>query len=119
VKSEQVAAPTVFGTGNLGISAATSSSAFTPIITDIALDTTVGGAAAYRQFISYVPTSEYRLSDFGPSKVAIQNVDVFVFWKNRLDGQLYPITMYNLSSVSMKILFRLKDIHRPKGEDND
>ena len=109
VKTEQVAQPTVFGQGNIGLSAATSASAFTPIITDIALDTTVGGAAAYRQFISYAPAAEYRLSDFGPSKVAIQNVDVFVYWKNRLDGQLYPISMYNLSSVSLKILFRLKE----------
>jgi hypothetical protein len=35
-------------------------------------------------------------------------VDVAVWWKNRLDGQLYPLQMFNLSSVSMKLMFRKK-----------
>jgi len=29
-----------------------------------------------------------------------------VWWKNRLDGKLYPVQMFNLSSVSIKIMFR-------------
>ena len=110
VKSEAVAAPTILGQGNLGASAPTSQSAFTPIITDIALDTTVGGSGAYRQFISYIPSGEYRLSDFTPSRTTIQQVDIQLFFKNRLDSQLIPITMYNLSTVSFKLLFRKKKL---------
>lgn len=109
VRAEQVAAPTILGQGNLGVSAATTQSAFTPIITDIALDTTVGGSGAYRQFISYVPAAEYRLSDFTPSQTNIQQVDIQLYFKNRLDGQLVPVTMYNLSTASLKLLFRRKD----------
>lgn len=110
VRPEQVAAPTIYGTGNIGNSSSTAASAFTPIITDVALDTTVGGSAAYKQFVSYVPSGEYRISDFTGSGTSIQQLDIQVFWKNRLDGQLYPIYMYNLSSVSLKLMFRAKSV---------
>jgi len=110
VKSEATGAPVILGQGNLGFSSATVQSAFQPIITDISLDTSaLGGAAAYRQFIYYAPTAEYRLSDFSPSKQDIRNIDIQVFWKNRLDNQLYPINMFNLSNVSIKVMFKHKD----------
>jgi hypothetical protein len=112
IRPEQVAQPTVLGTSTNGQSAPTSQSAFTPIITDVALDTTIGGASDYRRLISYVPSAEYRISDLTTSKTQIQDVDVQVYWKNRLDGQLIPITMYNLSSVHMKLMFRHKRIMR-------
>jgi hypothetical protein len=109
VKSEATGAPVVLGNGNNGFSAPITQAAFQPIITDIALNTgTSGGAADYRQFIYYTPSAEYRLSDFASSKQDIRNVDIQVFWKNRLDNQLYPINMYNLSSVSLKIMFKHK-----------
>jgi len=111
VKTEDTAAPNILGGGNLGISTATVQSAFSPIITDIAVDTGAGtgGADNYRKFIYYVPSAEYRLSDFENSKQDIRNINIQVFYKNRLDNQLYPITMFNLSSVSIKIMFRKKD----------
>ena len=110
VKTEATAQPTVLGTSNLGDSAPTSKSAFEPQITDVALDLASGGADDYRQFIYYAPTAEYRMSDFACSKQEIRNIDIQVFWKNRLNSKLYPITMFNLSSVSMKIMFRKKGI---------
>ena len=108
IKYEATGQPNVLGTGNLGDSAPTSLSAFQPIITDIALDTSTSGPEAYRQFTYYSPVAEYRMTDFGSSKQEIRNIDIQVFWKNRLDGNLYPINMYNLSSVSVKCLFRKK-----------
>jgi hypothetical protein len=109
VKSEATGQPVVLGVGNLGFSQATVQSAFQPIITDISLDTSVGNADAYRRFIYYAPSAEYRLSDFSSSKQDIRNIDIQVFWKNRLDNQLYPINMFNLSSVSIKVMFKHKD----------
>jgi hypothetical protein len=106
VKSEAVGEPVVFGTGNLGDSAPTSQSAFQPIVTDIALQDNY--ANDYREFIYYVPTAEYRMSDFTGSNQEIRNIDIQVFWKNRLTGDLNPISMYNLSSVSLKVMFRKK-----------
>jgi hypothetical protein len=106
-----VAPPNALGTRNTGISTATAASAFTPIITDVAIPLSAPeGAAAYRQMIYYTPTSEYRMADFQNSKQDIRNIDVQVFWKNRLDNNLYPLTMFNLSSVSIKLMFRKKSI---------
>jgi len=109
VKSEATGQPVVLGVGNLGFSQATVQSAFQPIITDISLDTSSGNADSYRRFIYYAPSAEYRLSDFSSSKQDIRNIDIQVFWKNRLDNQLYPINMFNLSSVSIKVMFKHKD----------
>ena len=109
VQNEAVGQPNVLGTGNIGDSAPTSRSAFQPIITDIALDLAPGGADDYRQFIYYAPSAEYRLADFAASKQEIRNIDIQVFWKNRLNNQLYPVDMFNLSSVSLKMMFRHKD----------
>ena len=108
VKSEATGAPVILGDSNLGFSAPTVQSAFQPIITDIAIDTSVLGAQEYKRFIYYAPTAEYRLSDFASSHQDIRNIDIQVFWKNRLDNQLYPINMFNLTSVSIKIMFKHK-----------
>lgn len=108
VKTESTGAPVVLGQGNLGFSSATVQSAFQPIITDIALDTSVAGSQSYRRFTIYIPQAEYRLSDFTRSKQEIRNIDIQVFWKSRLSNQLFPIYMFNLSSVSLKIMFKHK-----------
>lgn len=110
VKTEAASQPNILGVGNLGDSAPTSKSAFEPIITDIALDTSAGGADDYRQFIYYAPNAEYRMSDLSTSKQEIRNVDIQVFWKCRLNNQLYPLSMFNLSTVSLKMMFRKKGI---------
>jgi hypothetical protein len=112
VKTEATGQPVVLGAGNVGFNQATSQSAFEPIITDISLDTSSGGADAYRRFIFYAPSAEYRLSDFAASKQDIRNIDIQVFWKNRLDNLLYPINMFNLSTVSIKVMFKHKDAGR-------
>ncbi len=110
VRAEQTGPPVVLGSGNLGDSAATAQSAFQPIVTDIAIDTSAKGAHEYRQFIYYAPTAEYRIADMGESKQDIRNIDIQVYWKSRLDAQLYPITLFNQSSVSIKVMFRHKGV---------
>jgi hypothetical protein len=115
IKTEATGQPLVLGNGNLGFSSATSQNAFQPIITDIALDTSQpGGASEYRTFVSYAPTAEYRLADLSPSRQEIRNIDIQVYWKNRLDSSLNPINMFNLSSVSIKVLFRRRDYNSGK-----
>ena len=110
IKTEATGVPVILGSSNIGDSAATSQSAFQPIITDIALDTALDGADGYRRFIYYAPTSEYRISDLSPSKTDIRSIDVQVFFKNRLNNNLYPVTMFNLSSVDFKMMFRHKRV---------
>ena len=104
---EAVGDPIFLGNSN-NTGQLSNSSNFQPIITDIALD--LINASDYRQFISYLPTAEYRMSAMTTSKTSLNNIDVSVFWRNRLDNALYPLTLYNLSSVSLKMLFRKRNL---------
>jgi hypothetical protein len=109
VKPESNSAPVIVGQGNIGNTQATAKAAFTRVITDLSLPMDKG-AASWKSFIYYVPSAEYRLSDFLASHQPLQGVDVQVFWKNRLNNQLYPISMTNLASVSFKMMFKKKGL---------
>jgi hypothetical protein len=97
--------PVIYGSGNDSVSNA-STNAFTPIITDIALP--LNNAHGYREFIEYAPIAEYRLSSLTNSRQDLRNIDIQVFFKARLTGELIPLRMFNLSSVGIKIMFRKK-----------
>lgn len=114
VNPEENSAPVVIGQGNIGNSQATAKAAFTRVITDLAL-AMERGAASWKSFIYYVPSAQYRMSDFLASHQPLSGVDVQVFWRHRLNNQLYPISMTNLSSVSFKMMFKKKGLP-DKGE---
>lgn len=116
VNPEENSAPVIIGQGNVGNSQATAKAAFTRVITDLALPMDKG-AASWKSFIYYVPSAQYRLSDFLASHQPLSGVDVQVFWRHRLNNQLYPISMTNLSSVSFKMMFRKKGMP-VKGDDD-
>ena len=116
VNPEANSAPVIIGDANIGNSQGTAKSAFTRIITDLSLPMDKG-AASWKTFIYYVPSAQYRLSDFLSSHQPLSGVDVQVFWKNRLNNQLYPIAMTNLSSVSFKMMFKKKGLPT-KSDDN-
>jgi hypothetical protein len=105
IVNESTGFPIIFGTGNVN-NQNTVQSAFQPIITDVALANQT--ASDYRGFINYTPTAEYRITSFQRGRNEVRQIDIQVWWKNRLDGQLYPLQMYNLSSVGIKIMFRKK-----------
>jgi len=107
IQNESGGPPNELGTGNLGFSSATVRSAFEPIITDIVLPLGDKGAIDYRGFIYYAPTAEYRLADF-TANTEIRNIDIQIYWRNRLDNTLYPVPLYNQSNVSLKFMFRKK-----------
>ena len=85
-----------------------SANAFSPIITDIALP--LSSPADYRGFIEYVPSAEYRIVSLSSSRQEIKNIDVQVYWKNRLDGALIPVQMPPSSTISIKMMFRKKNM---------
>ena len=114
VNPEENSAPVNIGQGNIGNSQATAKAAFTRVITDLSLPMDKG-AASWKTFIYYVPSAQYRLSDFLASHQPLSGVDVQVFWRHRLNNQLYPISMTNLSSVSFKMMFKKKGLP-DKGE---
>ena len=105
VMNEQTGPPIELGTSNTNFSAPTVRSAFDPIITDIVVPLSDKGAHDYRSFIYYNPTAEYRLADF-TTHTSIRQIDIQVFWRSRLTNELYPIQMFNQSSVSIKVMFK-------------
>lgn len=120
IRAEQVGPPIILNESNAtSDSYPTVQSAFQPIITDIAVDTSssANGAGGYKEFLYYVPSAEYRLGDFGPSKQEIRNIDIQVFWKCRLNNELYPITIPNSGTVHLKLMFRHRDVYGKSGRD--
>jgi hypothetical protein len=113
VTKEEQSDPTILGNGNLGNSSYTRQSAFQPIVGDLELDLADKGADAYRGFIRYEPTAEFRMSDIAGAQ-DLRSLDIQLWWKGRLDGQLYPVNMFNQSSVSIKMMFRKKSLSGDK-----
>lgn len=106
VINEATGAPIAYGAGNTVASFSTQS-AFQPIITDIALP--LDTADGYKGMVTYIPSAEYRLASMTNSPTEIRNIDIQVFWRNRLDGNLIPLRLYNKASISVKVMFRRKD----------
>lgn len=108
LKKEYTAAPILIGEGNVGIGTG-SPSAFEPIICDFVVDQAIEKAEGWRDFSLYEPTAEYKMVSMNASHEEIRNIDIQVFWKYRLTGELIPLTMFNTSDVSMKMMFRKID----------
>lgn len=106
VINENLGQPIIYGEGNT-TSSVTTQANHMPIVTDIAL--TLQRANDYKTFITYIPSAEFRLTELSPS-TDLRNIDIKVFWKNRLDGNLYPMKLFNLSTVSVKIMFIHKSL---------
>lgn len=105
IKSENIGPSFNLGTNNLSTN---TDNAFYPIITDVSLP--LGNADGYRHFIEYAPSAEYRMITLSPSKQTINSIDIQLYWRNRLDNQLYPLQMPNMSSVNCKLLFRRRGV---------
>lgn len=77
---------------------------YQPILTDFQLSLDV----PLRTYAQYVPTSEYRLVDMiGTNE--LKRINLIVFWQDK-NNALYPIYIDPLDSLSVKILFRRKNL---------
>jgi hypothetical protein len=103
--AEQVAVPIVFSDGNVSNSG-TSQANYQNTITDISL--ALNRSSDYKGFVEYAP-NPYRMISLAPTKQEIRQIDISVYFKTRL-GALIPVTLPNGSSISMKLMFRLKSL---------
>ncbi len=94
----------LLSTGNNSSTQGSNNTSF-PIITDISLD--LDRAEGYRGFVSYVP-AVYRLADLGSGTLPIQTINMKVYWRDRLTGELVEYELPNGSAITMKIMFRRK-----------
>jgi len=108
VITEAGGVPLVIGEDNLGPNQSVTNG-FQSILTDFVPGVS-GGAEDAITTIVYTPSGEYRMvspSSTGP----IQRIDVKLWWRYRLTGELVPVYLPNMASVSMKLLFRSRFWH--------
>lgn len=111
LKKEFISKPLDLGQTNNLISTG-GQAAFEPTISDFIIDQQYEKAEGWRDFTIYEPTAEYRMVSMNASHDEIRNIDISVFWKYRLTGELYPLTMFNCSDVNIKMLFRRNDYRK-------
>ena len=71
---------------------------FLNVLTDF-----VGNNLNFTPFIEYIP-SIYRFIDLKPN-TTIRNIDVQVYWQNRINGELKPLYLTPGGSCAMKLYF--------------
>jgi hypothetical protein len=108
VKKEYTGKPLLLGDSNSS-GTTNSQSAFEPIVADFVIDQQYEKAEGWRDFTLYEPTAEYKMISLTASHDEIRNIDIQVYWKYRLTGELIPLTMFNCSDVAIKMLFRKSD----------
>ena len=109
IQVEQVTAPGVVGGSDTSYGRGVSPAAFQPIILDMAIRD-IDGAEAWRKDFVWEPSGEYRMISMTNASSPIQLVDIQVWWRNRYDNNLYPLRLTNGSSMSVKIMFRRKQM---------
>jgi hypothetical protein len=62
----------------------------------------------YRGKMVFTPKAEFLPISMTTSHQEVKTVDFQVQWRNRLTNQIIPIPLYNLGSVSVRLLFRRK-----------
>lgn len=110
---EQCATPSLVGASSVDRLGQISGGTFLPIVWDTAAPTSSFGTdapGAWRQAVFSEPQSEYRMISLTATDSPIQSIDFQVWWRNRLDSTLYPLRLVNGSSVSIKVLFRRKQM---------
>jgi len=106
VREEYSGTPITIGTGNLGSNATTGS--FQKVLLETPIE--VLPQESWRGLIVYEQKIE-KLSSLGLSKEDLKNLDVQLYWRNRLTNSLTPLTLYNGGSANIRLLFkRIHDV---------
>lgn len=101
VREEYSGSPITIGNGNLGSNATTGS--FQKVLLETPIE--VLPQESWRGIFFYEPRYQ-KLSSLGLSKEDLKNLDVQVYWRNRLTNSLVPLTLYNGGSANIRLLFK-------------
>ena len=109
IVAEQTTPPSLVGASDTGFNRGVAEAAFQPILLDVSLRDLVGPEDWRRNF-TFEPTGEYRMVTLTAQSSPISAIDILAWWRNRLDDNLYPLRLTNGSSLSLKIMFRRKQM---------
>lgn len=98
--NENSSNPVDLGGQNLGYNQSSTSN-FDFSLIEIQLDTNS------LDYFNYTPQTEEYTSMTG-SHDSLSKIQLSLWWRNRLNNQLYPVQLYNLGSVSVRLLFKMK-----------
>jgi hypothetical protein len=112
ISLEQCATPAIVGASSIDLLGTISPGTYLPVVADDVIDTTPSGAGAIRQSFLNEPMGEYRMISLTNMTSPIQQIDFQVWWRSRIDNRLYPLRLVPGSSVSLKVLFRRKQMGR-------
>lgn len=98
--NENSSSPVLSGGQNLGYNQSSGGN-FDFTLVEIQLNTTSF------DYFNYVPQSD-QYTALASSHDSLSKIQLSLFWRNRLDNQLYPVQLYNLGSVSVRLRFKMK-----------
>ena len=104
VRNEASANPITFGSANIGGNTSNSGT-----FQKVLIETPINALQAdyWKGFIFYEPAT-LTYSSLDPSHEGISNVDISLYWRNRLTNSLIPVRLPNQGSVSFRLLFKKK-----------
>ena len=105
VRTEDNAPPITLGSSNTGGGPA--KNAFQKVLIEVPLNAVT--ADIWRGFVLYQPLIP-TFSSLDPVHDGLTQLDVSVFWRNRLTNSLIPLRLYNEGTLAFRLLFRRKGI---------
>ena len=105
IRNEYTSSPVALGKSNVG-QGTPGSSSFQTILLDFGEQ--LPYPEEFRGKLTFTPLAEFLPISMTTSHQEVKNVDFQVQWRNRLTNQLTPLPLYNLGSVSVRLLFRRK-----------
>ena len=104
VRNEASSNPVTFGSKNVGGQTA-SGGAFQKVLLETPIDAVK--ADYWKGWVLYEPKTLI-YSSLDPSHDGITDIDVRLFWRNRLTNSLIPVHIRNQGSMSFRLLFKKK-----------
>ena len=105
IRLEDNAPPITLGASNTGGGPA--KAAFQKVLIEVPINAVT--ADIWRGFVLYEPLIP-TFSSLDPVHDGLTQLDVSVFWRNRLTNSLIPLRLYNEGTMSFRLLFRRKGV---------
>lgn len=106
VRNESTANPIRLGEANIG-GQTSSSGSFQKVLIEVPINAVK--ADLWKGFIFYEPLTP-TFSSMDPSHEPITDIDINIFWRNRLTNSLIPMRLPNQGSVTFRLLFKRKGV---------
>jgi hypothetical protein len=106
VRNEYNVSTIPYGSASIGTTSATTN-AFQKVLIETSAEEI--DTESFRGLIHYLPNTP-TFTSLGHDRDGLNNVDLRIYWRHRLTNQLIPMTLPNQGSVSVRLLFKRRDV---------